>query len=43
MAEFPLAASREFLFTIVFMATVLLNNQILQHLHNIMHSHLDVT
>ena len=36
MAEFPLAASQEFLFTIVFTATVLLNNQILQNVHNIM-------
>ena len=43
MAEFHLAASREFLFTIVFTATVLLSNKILQYLHNIMHSHLDIT
>ena len=35
MAEFHLAASREFLLTIVFMVTVLLNNQILHNLHNI--------
>ena len=38
MADFPLAASREFFFAIV-----LLNNQILPDLHNIMHSHLDIT
>ena len=38
MAEFHLAASREFLLTIVFTVTVLLNNQILQNLRNIMHS-----
>ena len=42
MAEFHLAASREFLLTIVFTVTVLLNNQILQNVHNIMHSHLDI-
>ena len=42
MAEFPLAASRTFLVTIVFTATVLLNNQILPNLHNIMHSHPDI-
>ena len=38
MAEFHLAASREFLLTIVFTVTVLLNNQILPNLRNIMHS-----
>ena len=32
MAEFHLAASREFLLTIVFTVTVLLYNQILQNL-----------
>ena len=42
MAEFHLAGSREFLLTIVFTVTVLLNNQILPNLHNIMHSHLDI-
>ena len=42
MAEFHLAASREFLLTIVFTVTVLLNNEILPNLHNIMHSHLDI-
>ena len=42
MAEFHLAASREFLLTIVFTVTVLLNNRILPNLHNIMHSHLDI-
>ena len=42
MAEFNLAASWEFLLAIVFTVTVLLNNQILQNLRNIMHSHLDI-